>query len=104
MGLVLFSIPWLWGINMFISVGYTVKNMFTLTCCIAIEVLWEGKDLEDGNNAVNASNASLLREFIHSLVKEKSITIEVLGYNSLLVETEAFSLESRQTTLLFGLS
>ena len=44
-----------------------------------------------------------------SLVKEGSTNrgstaIEVLGYDSLLVETEVLFLEGGQTTLFFGLS
>jgi len=66
------------------------------------------ENLENRNNIVDTSDASLLRGFICSLVKDESTdrgstVIEVLGSNSLLVETKAFSLGGGQTTLLFGL-
>ena len=65
-------------------------------------------NLGDRDNIVDAFNASLLKEFMCSLVKEESTdrgstVIEVLESNFLLVETEVFSLEDGQTTLLFGL-
>jgi len=56
-------------------------------------------DLEDEDNAIDASNTSLLRRFIYLLVKEGSTdkgftAMEVLKYNFLLVETKVFSLRS----------
>ena len=92
-----------------ISVGCPAEDTFTPAGCMAAGVLQEGRDLEDGDNAVDASDAPLLRGFIHSLVKEgstdrRSTAIEVSGCNSLLVETKVFSLGGGQTTLSFGLS
>lgn len=109
MGLVLFSMPWSWDIGTLISAGCSAEDTFTTTSCMAVGVLWEEGDLKDGNNTVDASNTSLLREFMCLLVKKgftdgRFTAIEVLEYNSLFVETKVFSLGNSQTTLSFSLS
>ena len=55
MGSVFFSMPWPWGIDILILIGCPAEDMFTPTSCVAIGVLQEGKELEDGNNAVDAT-------------------------------------------------
>ena len=109
MGLVLFSMPWSWDIGILTPTDCSAEDTFTTTSCMAVGVLWEGGDLKDGNNTVDVSDTSLLREFMCLLVKEGFIdgeftAIEVLEYNSLFVETKVFSLENSQTTLSFSLS
>ena len=109
MGLVLFSIPWSWDMGTLIPADCSTEDTFTTTSCMAVGVLWEEEDLKDGNNTVDASNTSLLREFMCLLVKEGFTdggftAIEVLEYNSLFVEIKVFSSGNSQTTLSFSLS
>ncbi len=78
-GLVFFLISWLWGISTLIPADCMARRR---------------EILENGDNAVDTSDASLLRGFMCSLVKEGSTnrgstTIEVLGYDSLLVEIKS---------------
>jgi len=74
--LALISIPWPWDTSILIPIDCLAEDMFTSTGYMAVGVLWEGGNLEDGDNAVDASVASLLRGFVHSLVKERFTNIE----------------------------
>ena len=74
-GLALIFIPWPWDTSILISIDCLAEDMFTSTGYIAVRVLWEGGNLEDGDNVVDVSVTSLLRGFVHSLVKERSTNI-----------------------------
>ena len=106
-GSVFSSMPWPWGIDTLIPAGCPAENMFIPADCVAAGVLWEGENLEDEDNAINASNASLLRGFMYSLVKKES-TQRIhchRGVRKWLYACRDWSVLIRdsQTTLLFGL-
>ena len=75
MDLALIFIPWPWDTSILIPIDCLAEDMFTPIGYMAVGVLWEGEDLEDRDNAVDVSAASLLRGFVHSLVKERFTNI-----------------------------